>query len=281
VILTEKSVKVSPVSRLLLIGGIIVSAAALALNAFGMGAAALGLIFAAGIAVVALDRLFDAGRGSENDPYVVLGLGPSMLFLLSVIALSVAPNAAAPGVFSILKYHGWIGILLGLSVLFMLGSDWKKALREYDWPSILFLIGIFVVIAAVDRVGLLKDFADWMISLGLKNPLVMFIIITWLSVLLSSFIDNVPYTVLMIPVCGYLAKTMGVNPFFFYYGMLVGTGIGGNITPVGATANVLACGMLEKRGYKIDLKKYMIISVPFSCAAVLATQLLLQLFWWK
>jgi len=113
----------------------------------------------------------------------------------------------------------------------------------------------------------------------LTHPLVVFWILTWMSVLLSAFIDNVPYTILMIPVCGYLAKTLGVNPFFFYYGMLIGTGIGGNLTPVGATANVLACGMLEKRGYKIDLLKYMTIAVPFSLAAVIAVHILMQFIW--
>jgi Na+/H+ antiporter NhaD/arsenite permease-like protein len=72
---------------------------------------------------------------------------------------------------------------------------------------------------------------------------------------------------------------LGVNPFFFYFGMLIGTGIGGNLTPVGATANVLACGMLEKRGYKIDLWKYFKIAAPFSCVAVLVAQILVQIFW--
>lgn len=61
--------------------------------------------------------------------------------------------------------------------------------------------------------------------------------------------------------------------------MLVGTGIGGNITPVGATANVLACGMLEQRGYQIQLLRYLKISLPFSCAAVLAVHILLQFIW--
>lgn len=281
VALTEKAVRVSPVSRMLMLGGLLAAAAGLALNALGSNQAALGLLLAAGLAVVAVDRFFEARRGSDDDPYVSLSLGPSALFLLSVIALSVAPNAAAPGPLGIMKYHGWVGLLLGLAALLMLSSKWKSALVEYDWKSILFLIGIFVVIAAVDRVGLLRDFADRLIGLGLKDPLAMFLIITWLSVLLSSFIDNVPYTVLMIPVCGYLAKTLEVNPFFFYYGMLVGTGLGGNITPVGATANVLACGILEKRGYRIDLKQYMLISVPFSGIAVLSVQLLLQLFWWS
>jgi Na+/H+ antiporter NhaD/arsenite permease-like protein len=96
---------------------------------------------------------------------------------------------------------------------------------------------------------------------------------------LSAFVDNVPYTILMIPVCAGVANALGVSPFPFYFGMLVGTGIGGNITPVGATANVLACGMLEKRGYKIELGKYMAIAVPFSVAAVLAVYILIAIIW--
>ena len=72
---------------------------------------------------------------------------------------------------------------------------------------------------------------------------------------------------------------LGASPYPFYYGMLVGTGIGGNLTPVGATANVLACGILEKRGHKVELLRYMKMSVPFSLSAVLAVQLLLQFFW--
>jgi Na+/H+ antiporter NhaD/arsenite permease-like protein len=101
----------------------------------------------------------------------------------------------------------------------------------------------------------------------------------WVSVVLSSFIDNVPYTIIMIPVCTSVAKTLGVSPFPLYFAMLVGTGMGGNLTPIGATANVLACGMLEKRGYKIELGKYMAIAVPFSIAAVGAVHLLMQLTW--
>jgi Na+/H+ antiporter NhaD/arsenite permease-like protein len=72
---------------------------------------------------------------------------------------------------------------------------------------------------------------------------------------------------------------MSINPFPLLFGMLIGTGIGGNITPVGATANVFACGMLEKRGYKVKLKEYMKISVPFSIIAVIVCHVLLQLLW--
>ena len=200
---------------------------------------------------------------------------PTIIFIVSVVALSLPiMTAGIP-----LVNQGTVGFLVGASALLY---NWKNAREmhdEFDWASIFFLVGIFIIIATVEKVGLLKDFADWIASTGLKSPTAYLFIFVWLSVLLSSFIDNVPYTVLMIPVCSYVATNLGVNPFVFYFGMLVGCGIGGNITPVGATANVLACGMLEKRGYKIDLKKYMALSVPFSVVATAVPHLLLQLIW--
>jgi Na+/H+ antiporter NhaD/arsenite permease-like protein len=107
----------------------------------------------------------------------------------------------------------------------------------------------------------------------------MLAFLIWISVLLSSFIDNVPFTVLMIPVCQNIATLLGVTQWPLLYGMLVGTGMGGNMTPVGATANVFACGILEKHGYKVQLKEYMKLGVPFSVVAVATTHILLQLLW--
>ncbi len=106
-------------------------------------------------------------------------------------------------------------------------------------------------------------------------------ILTWLSVALSSFIDNVPYAVLILPVAKSVAVTLGMGNLTYplMYGALIGTGIGGNITPVGATANVFATGILEKRGHKVRLKDYLKISLIPSVSAVLVAHLLLQLLW--
>lgn len=230
------------------------------------------LVFSIIIAIVGvvLPETDDPGPGKMR-----LTLGSTSVFLLSCWALAVVPNEVA----LFLRWQGWVGFVLGLLSLFMLRDKWLMGVKEFDWQSILFLIGIFIVIASVNQVGLLKDLADYMTGAGLTNVVVIFWVVTWMSVLLSAFIDNVPYTVLMIPVCGYLAEVLKVNPFLFYFGMLIGTGIGGNLTPVGATANVLACGMLEKRGYEINLWKYMKIAIPFTLTAVLVTQLLVQIFW--
>ena len=83
---------------------------------------------------------------------------------------------------------------------------------------------------------------------------------------------------------GYVAyrdalMSLGIAAWPLLYGMLVGTGIGGNITPVGATANVFACGILEKHGHKVSLKQYLKISIPFTLAAVVAAHILVQLIW--
>ena len=83
----------------------------------------------------------------------------------------------------------------------------------------------------------------------------------------------------MLPICANTAALLGVDPFPFYFGMLVGTGIGGNLTPVGAAPNVMACGILEKMGHKISLGKYLAVAAPLSISAVLAVHLLLQWIW--
>jgi Na+/H+ antiporter NhaD/arsenite permease-like protein len=237
------------------------------------GKVGLGTLSVVGVSV-ALMTLLVQFRKLNNKIQITpkpvkLGYGALTIFFLSVLALALIP----------MSHPGIVGIVVAVLSLLLLRRDAAKALKEFDWASMAFLVGIFIVVASVGQVGILQDIANWLLGTGLTSTLAIMVILTWLSVALSSFIDNVPYTVLMIPTCSYIAQALGVSPWAFYYGMLVGTGIGGNITPVGATANVLACGILEKRGYKIELGKYMKIAVPFSVAGVLTTQLLLQWTW--
>ncbi len=276
---STKRVTVSAVSKTLLTASITAGVMAVILS--GTAGWISGIVLLAGVSAVTIfiDIVFDKPATVEEADTIRLTLGPSAVFVMSVVGLAIVPNEAPALLWGVMKYQGWLGLSLGVMALVFLTHGWRKAIIEYDRQTIFFLIGIFIVIGSVDRVGLLGDFADWLTGSGFTNPLLLFTLITWLSVALSSFIDNVPYTVLMIPVCGYLAQQVGVNPFYFYFGMLVGTGIGGNITPVGATANVLACGMLEKRGIPIDIRKYMKLSVPFSVTAVLTVQILVQIFW--
>jgi Na+/H+ antiporter NhaD/arsenite permease-like protein len=206
-----------------------------------------------------------------------VSLSPLILFISSIFALALIPWNHL----GVWNHPGLVGLVLGISSLVVAKSYARGMMKEFDWNTIVFLIGIFIVVATVDNIGLLKDFTAWLGNTGISSPTIYLAIFVWISVMLSSFIDNVPFTVLMLPVCAGVAQTLGISPYPFYFGMLVGTGIGGNLTPVGATANVLACGMLEKRGYKVQFSKYLGIAMPFSISAVLVIHILLQLVWLK
>ncbi len=197
--------------------------------------------------------------------------GASILFVAGVLALAIGPEfGIRPGV---------VGFTAGLIALYMGRGELREMLIEFDWNSFFFIMGVFMVIYTLNASGLLKDFADLVVHSGIKSPTAMLAFLIWISVALSSFMDNVPYTILMIPVCQNLASALGIDPWPLLYGMLIGTAIGGNISPVGATANVFARGILEKQGVKVPLGRYMKLSVPFSVTAVAVGHILLQLFW--
>ncbi|MEM5872068.1 MAG: SLC13 family permease, partial [Candidatus Aenigmatarchaeota archaeon] len=196
---------------------------------------------------------------------------PLFIFIGGVIALAIGPYFGVP--------PGLVGLATGLIALLYSKKEWKNMMKDFDWNSFFFIIGIFVVISSLQVSGLLSDFVRLIDNLGVNNPIISLAFIIWVSVAASSFMDNVPYTVLMIPVCNELASLLGINPFVLLFGMLIGTGIGGNITPVGATANVFACGIIEKHGEKVRLKDYLKISLPFTVTAVLVAHILLQIIW--
>ncbi len=198
---------------------------------------------------------------------------PTAIFIGGIAALALNSYiGVGPGV---------IGLVVGVVSLIVGHKIIHKMVREFDWNSFFFIIGIFVVVGAVEGVGILGDAAAGIGKLSLDNPVLSLAILTWLSVALSSFIDNVPYAVLMLPVAKSVAVSLGMGGFAYplMYGTLIGTGIGGNITPVGATANVFAAGILEKRGIKVRLKEYLKISLVPSVLAVLVAHVLLQMLW--
>lgn len=202
---------------------------------------------------------------------------PTWLFLGSVFVLAVVPwNSLGDW-----NHVGVVGLSLGGICLAMAArrGHFKDMLKESDPVTLLFLVGIFICVATIENVGLLADFSSWLGALNFKNTFVYLAIFTWLSVLLSAFIDNVPFTMLMIPVCSGVAQAVGTSAWPFYFGMLIGTGIGGNLTPVGGTANVLACGILEKRGYTIRFGAFAKVAYPLTLSAVATCFLLIALIW--
>ncbi len=106
-----------------------------------------------------------------------------------------------------------------------------------------------------------------------------FTLIVWISVLCSAFIDNIPYVIAMIPVAKLLADGMGARPELLLFGLLIGATLGGNLTPIGASANIVSVGMLRKRGYKVSFGEFFKIGLPFTLAAVITAYIFLWFTW--
>ena len=155
----------------------------------------------------------------------------------------------------------------------------SEAVNSIDYDTILLLTGLFVVIGGITEAGLVKDISQIFVKASGDNVFLMYTLIVWASVLFSAFIDNIPYVATMLPVVGEIAKIMGVQPNLLYFGLLTGSTLGGNITPIGASANITGIGILRKEGYEVSAGTFMKVSVPFTLSAVMTGYILIWLIW--
>ena len=154
-----------------------------------------------------------------------------------------------------------------------------RVLKNLDYDTLLLLTGLFAVIAGITEVGVIDDLAGIISSVGGTNLFLLYTIVVWGSVLVSAFIDNIPYVATMLPVLQSVTLAMGVEPYLLYFGLLCGATLGGNITPVGASCNIAGVGMLRKEGYEVSFKDFARIGIPFTGAAVIAAYAFLWLVW--
>ncbi len=155
----------------------------------------------------------------------------------------------------------------------------KNAFKEIDYYTIVLLTGLFVVIGGVKSAGVIDVIGDAIASLGSGSVFIVYTIIVWMSVILSAFIDNIPYTATMLSIVPVIASEIGIDPTLLYYGLLCGATLGGNLTPIGASANIAGIGILRKEGYEVKAGTFMKYGVPFTLAAVTTGYIMLWLIW--
>lgn len=221
-----------------------------------------------------------------------------VLTVLTLIAVSFIPykEAAAPGQFYkpditngiiCLTYFA-IGVVRAMiktrsrDVLF-------AAFREIDYYTIVLLAGLFVIIGGITKAGVIDLLGDKLAGISgdrsASSIFIIYTVIVWMSVLCSAFIDNIPYTATMLPVVAVVTEELsaagGINisPNLLYFGLLVGATLGGNITPIGASANIAGLGMLRKEGYEVGARTFMKYSIPFTLSAVLTGYALVWIIW--
>lgn len=148
-----------------------------------------------------------------------------------------------------------------------------------DIETLLLLCGLFVVIEGITEAGVIEKIVEIFMNAGGDNVFVMYTLIVFVSVLVSAFIDNIPYVATMLPVVTGIAAMMGISPYLFDFGLLIGATLGGNIMPVGASANIAGIGILRKNGYEVKNIDFFRIGIPFTLVAVLSGYLFLWFVW--
>lgn len=226
---------------------------------------------------------------------------PGILLLLTVftlIAASFIPykNQAAQGEFYkpdisngiICVFYFVIGITRAL-IKRKDKSILVQVMKEMDYYTLALLAGLFIVIGGITRAGLIDMMGNALAGLGGSGSrgsvFLVYTIIVWVSVLASAFIDNIPYTATMLPVVAVVTEKLneagglGIHQNLLFFGLLVGATLGGNLTPIGASANIAGLGILRKEGHDVGTKEFMSYSVPFTLAAVITGYILIWIIW--
>ncbi len=141
-----------------------------------------------------------------------------------------------------------VALVGGTLALILTLEDPKKAFQAVEWPTLVFFMGLFMLVGGLDKTGLLKDLAMWLSSLS-SNPIIAAIIILWVAGITSSFVDNIPITAAFIPVVAAMTQTYHTG--LLWWALALGVGLGGNITPIGSSAGVVSLSLSKKFGYEI------------------------------
>jgi Na+/H+ antiporter NhaD/arsenite permease-like protein len=259
-------------------------------NEFFVYQGKLSIFFAVQVGMIAgalFLYAFFASTGSkkvEIEKEKPLSLFPTVLLLLMIGGLAG---------FSF--FFGGISVWSGLLVMALgiIGIIWYGAVRReggakvwklvkgLDWDTTLFLVGIFIMVGAVAEVGLLDDFAVLLGNIIGENVLKGFVIIVAVSVLISGFVDNVPYIIVMLPVVARLAQTEGISPELFMFALLIGSCMGGNLTPFGASANIVVIGIVNRDRAKkpVTFLQWLKIGAPFTLLTTVAASLFVWFVW--
>jgi Na+/H+ antiporter NhaD/arsenite permease-like protein len=148
-------------------------------------------------------------------------------------------------------------------------------IKGVDWRTLLFFLGLFIAASGLEQTGLLQVLANYIERISGHSIIVATILIFWISALISAVVDNIPFVTIMVPVIVYLSQATGGALPTFAWSLSLGGNIGGNATPIGASANVVGIAVAERTGYRITWKKYLNHAVPSTLIILVISNLIL------
>jgi len=199
--------------------------------------------------------------------------------LRAFYASSIAIAAIILG-FTIYPDKAFIVVLCAIGLILVVDIDFKEILKNIDWGTIFFFIGLFILVGALEHVGLLEILGHLLSNFIGKNILLGLLVILWIVAFLSGIIDNIALTLIFIPIIKTLVEVFPSNAYLFWVALVIGTNVGGEVTPVGSPTAIIAMGFSEQYDMEIKFKEFLKISLTWSIGSLsLATGYLLYLLY--
>lgn len=192
-----------------------------------------------------------------NGPLFVVSVG--IFFLVVVLLLTHATTGLSLAI---------VGVIAAMVTLVAAPRRALRILRRVDWRTLLFFLGLFIAVGGLEETGLLQRLATFIGDISNGSSIIVVTIILWLSAFASGVVDNIPFAAAMVPVVSGLGQAAGIGLPPLVWALALGTDIGGNATPIGASANVVGTAIAETEGYKISWKRYMKSALPATLLVV-------------
>jgi Na+/H+ antiporter NhaD/arsenite permease-like protein len=264
---------------------ILASATRMTFNDFFFSQGRPSLFFAVEIAAIAslLAIYFMNRKHRERIKAVrtenIVSYVPGALLILLIVGLVV--GSFLPGFMDYIG--GCICVIIGfIGIIWSLFTNKIKTyhiLRDTDWETFFFLAAIFALVGSLTQTGTTQVLAEYVGAMTSGNLFVTYIVLVVFSIVISAFVDNVPYFAAMVGVVSTLSTQHNYPLYLLLFGTIIGTTVGGNITPIGAAANIVGVGLLKKNGYQVNFSDFIRVGLPFTLAAVSCAALFIWVFW--
>ena len=202
-----------------------------------------------------IERLVAEERKITNVPLMRLSLG---VMALTIVGFLLSRPLGLEG--------ATIALTGAVILMIVAREDVHEIFNTVEWPTLFFFIGLFILVGAVVKAGIISDLATGVLSLTGGRTDLAALMVLWMSGFISAIVDNIPYTVTMVPLIQALGQNVDREPLI--WALALGANLGGNATIVGASANVVVASMSEARGYPITFVQYLRYGVPATLATM-------------